>query len=130
VAIVLPNGLEYLAAFLAVTRPPVVAPLNPAYKAEEFRFTSKTPALAPSSPRPIRPLRRPAAELGLPVHDLRDGADPARWRLIWQCAVRPARPDDVALFLHTSGTTSRPGGVRSPMPTSWRRSATSQAIIV
>src|SRR5262245_63989861 len=39
VAIVLPNGLEYLAAFLAVTHARLVAaPLNPAYKAEEFRF--------------------------------------------------------------------------------------------
>src|SRR5262249_61501208 len=39
VAIVLPNGLEYLVAFLAVTRARLIAaPLNPAYKAEEFRF--------------------------------------------------------------------------------------------
>src|SRR5579884_3097871 len=39
VAIVLPNGLEYLASFLAVTRARLVAaPLNPAYKPEEFRF--------------------------------------------------------------------------------------------
>src|SRR5436190_22354658 len=39
VAIVLPNGLEYLAVFLAVTRARLAAaPLNPAYKPEEFRF--------------------------------------------------------------------------------------------
>src|SRR5579885_627356 len=39
VALVLPNGLEYLACFLAVVRARLVAaPLNPAYKAEEFRF--------------------------------------------------------------------------------------------
>src|SRR4051812_6347466 len=39
VAIVLPNGLEYLVSFLAVTRARLIAaPLNSAYKAEEFRF--------------------------------------------------------------------------------------------
>src|SRR5262245_18104440 len=39
VAIVLPNGLEYLVAFLAVTRARLVAaPLNPAYKPDEFHF--------------------------------------------------------------------------------------------
>src|SRR5712692_233596 len=39
VGIVLPNGLEYLVAFLAVTRARLTAaPLNPAYKPEEFRF--------------------------------------------------------------------------------------------
>src|SRR5690348_478723 len=39
VAIVLPNGLEYLVAFLAATRARLIAaPLNPAYKPEEFQF--------------------------------------------------------------------------------------------
>ncbi|MCC6419345.1 MAG: AMP-binding protein, partial [Gemmataceae bacterium] len=39
VAIVLPNGLEYLATFLAVARARLIAaPLNPAYRADEFRF--------------------------------------------------------------------------------------------
>src|SRR5579864_7827254 len=39
VAIILPKGLEYLVAFLAVTRARLVAaPLNPAYKPDEFRF--------------------------------------------------------------------------------------------
>ncbi|HMF17459.1 MAG TPA: AMP-binding protein, partial [Gemmataceae bacterium] len=38
-AIVLPNGLEYLVAFLAATRARLVAaPLNPAYKPDELRF--------------------------------------------------------------------------------------------
>src|SRR5581483_514412 len=39
VAIVLPNGLEYLVSFLAATRARLIAaPLNPAYKADELRF--------------------------------------------------------------------------------------------
>ncbi len=39
VGIVLPNGLEFLVIFLAVTRAGfVAAPLNPAYKAHELSF--------------------------------------------------------------------------------------------
>ena len=39
VGIVLPNGLENLVVFLAVTRARLVAaPLNPAYKTDEFKF--------------------------------------------------------------------------------------------
>ena len=39
VAIALPNGIEYLVAFLTATRARLIAaPMNPAYKAEEFRF--------------------------------------------------------------------------------------------
>src|SRR5260370_22882282 len=42
VASVLPNGLEFLILFLAVTRARLVAaPLNPAYKAEELEFFLK-----------------------------------------------------------------------------------------
>src|SRR5687767_6581313 len=39
VAIVLPNNLEFLVTFLGVTwARAIAAPLNPAYKVEEFRF--------------------------------------------------------------------------------------------
>src|SRR5262245_58263234 len=39
VSIVLPNGLEFLATFLATTcARAIAAPLNSAYKAEEFKF--------------------------------------------------------------------------------------------
>src|SRR5262249_59507086 len=39
VAIVLPNGLEFLVCFLAVTQARLIAaPLNPVYKSEEYRF--------------------------------------------------------------------------------------------
>src|SRR5690242_9932954 len=39
VAIALPNGIEYLVSFLAVTRARLIAaPMNPTYKADEFRF--------------------------------------------------------------------------------------------
>src|SRR5689334_10137092 len=38
VAIVLPNGPEMAAAFVAVASGATTAPLNPSYKAEEFDF--------------------------------------------------------------------------------------------
>src|SRR4051812_12024877 len=58
VAIVLPNGLEYLVAFLAVTRARLVAaPLNPAYKADEFRFyledSGARAVIAPPDAHPV-----------------------------------------------------------------------------
>ncbi|MDP6063434.1 MAG: AMP-binding protein, partial [SAR202 cluster bacterium] len=38
VAIVLPNGIEMIVSFLAVSSVATAAPLNPAYKADEFDF--------------------------------------------------------------------------------------------
>src|SRR5437867_3888531 len=38
VAIVLPNGIEAVVAFLAAATAATAAPLNPAYKSEEFRY--------------------------------------------------------------------------------------------
>src|SRR5438128_11345935 len=38
IAVVLPNGPELAAAFLCISGAAAVAPLNPAYSTEEFRF--------------------------------------------------------------------------------------------
>ncbi len=118
VAIVLPNGLEYLASFLAVTRARLVAaPLNPAYKAEEFRFyLEDAGAAAVIAPPEALPVREVARDLGLPVWSAaRDGRGLVRLEGIAPAALgtdlEAPRPDDTALFLHTSGTTSRPKGV-------------------
>jgi acyl-CoA synthetase (AMP-forming)/AMP-acid ligase II len=116
VAIVLGNNLEYLATFLATTfARAVAAPLNPAYKVEEFKFYmedagAKAVILAPGE----HPARDAAALLNLPVWEASlDGAGRVRLQGPATTAVPddPPRPDDVALFLHTSGTTSRPKGV-------------------
>jgi acyl-CoA synthetase (AMP-forming)/AMP-acid ligase II len=118
VAVVLPNGLEYLASFLAVTRARLVAaPLNPAYKAEEFRFYFEDAGARALIASPEMFLARDVArELGLPVWTpTRDAA--GRVGLEGEGLAATAReatpplPQDVALFLHTSGTTSRPKGV-------------------
>jgi len=118
VAIVLPNGLEYLAVFLAVTAArQVAAPLNPAYKVEEFRFyLEDAGAKAVIAPPGEHPVREAARALGLPVWTAARDAK-GRVQLEGKEAAPhagtadPPRPDDVALFLHTSGTTSRPKGV-------------------
>jgi acyl-CoA synthetase (AMP-forming)/AMP-acid ligase II len=119
VAIVLPNGLEYLAAFLAVTRARLIAaPLNPAYKPDEFRFYLRDiAAQAIIVPPEAHPVRDVASDLGLLLWNA--SRDPhGRTRLEGHGLPTTARgtpesplADDIALFLHTSGTTSRPKGV-------------------
>jgi acyl-CoA synthetase (AMP-forming)/AMP-acid ligase II len=119
VSIVLPNGLEYLTSFLAVTRARLTAaPLNPAYKPEEFRFyLVDTGARAVIVPPEAHPVRDVARELGLRVWVAAldsagrvrlegDGFTPGSGPVPDE-----PRPNDTALFLHTSGTTSRPKGV-------------------
>jgi oxalate---CoA ligase len=121
VSIVLPNGLEFLAAFLATTcAGAIAAPLNSAYKAEEFKFYMEdAQAHAVIVPPGAHPARDAAAQLNLPVWEARlDPADSVQLARVGNgSAVKPQtstsgpKADDVALFLHTSGTTSRPKGV-------------------
>ncbi len=117
VAIVLPNGPEMAAAFIALAGCATTAPLNPAYRSEEFRFyLSDLRADALVIERDMEsPARAVAAELSLPVIELsRDAAGPAgAFALSGDTgAAAPDTtapgPDDIALILHTSGTTSRP----------------------
>ena len=119
VSIVLENSLEFLVAFLGVTRSgATAAPLNPAYTAEEFRFfmedaSSQLAVLPPG----VHAGREAADALGIPSLDARttdDGAvelSRAGSALSGRKSATPPGPEDVALFLHTSGTTSRPKGV-------------------
>lgn len=119
VAIVLPNGLEYLATFLAVTRARLIAaPLNSTYKPDEFRFyLEDAEAKAVIVPPGDHPVRDVGKALGLPVwtatKDLQNrvSLEGAREAASGQKQLEAPRPADVALFLHTSGTTSRPKGV-------------------
>src|SRR5437667_2415638 len=73
VSIVLPNGLEFLAAFLATTcAGAIAAPLNSAYKAEEFKFYMEDAAArAIIVPPGAHPAREAAAQLKLPVWEAR-----------------------------------------------------------
>lgn len=117
VSIVLGNNLEYLVTFLATTLArAVAAPLNPAYKVEEFKFYMEDAgAKAVIVPPGDHPAREAAAQLKLPAWEVSlDNAGHVRLEgptVTLTVADDPPRPDDVALFLHTSGTTSRPKGV-------------------
>ena len=113
IAVSLPNGVEFLSLFLAMTRARfVVAASNPAFRAEELRSSiedTRARALVAHRDDPVA--RDAASAAGVPL---------------WACAVdasgvvtlespavsrgsSPAPgPGDIALVMRTSGTTGRP----------------------
>ncbi|MFC8274225.1 non-ribosomal peptide synthetase, partial [Streptomyces sp. NPDC057271] len=124
VGIVLPNGPDLALAFLAVAAHACAAPLNPAYREQEFAFYlddmradallveqgSDSPAIAVAEERGIRVvelLPDPAGPAGAFALRGRSNAD-REPRTGPALASGHAEPQDVALILHTSGTTSQP----------------------
>jgi acyl-CoA synthetase (AMP-forming)/AMP-acid ligase II len=115
VAIVLPNGPEMAAAFLCIGAGATTAPLNPAYRAEEFDFylsdlNARAIVLAAGE---ASPAREAAERRGIAILELTPGAAAGAFTLAGGTpgtAARPgmAEPADIALVLHTSGTTARP----------------------
>lgn len=121
VAIVLPNGPEMATAFVSIAAGATTAPLNPAYRREEFDFyLSDLSARALLVERgSTSPAIEAAAALNIPVLEIAtDERRPAGLFDITPgqgmapdgpvSSGGPAGADDVALVLHTSGTTSRP----------------------
>ena len=132
VAIVLPNGPEMATAFVGIASGATAAPLNPAYRRSELRFYMEDlgaralVVLEGSGSEAVAA----AAELGVEVLGIREEAErPAgTFTFVGDAGgsgngaapphrARPAAlpeqrcfagPEDVALVLHTSGTTSRP----------------------
>ena len=120
VAIVLPNGPEMATAFISIASGATTAPLNPAYKKDEFDFYlsdlnakallveegSESPAIDAAVERSIQVLDLCVAENApagaFSIKPRAQGSEPV--------AVNGglAHADDFALVLHTSGTTSRP----------------------
>ncbi len=118
VAIVLPNGPEAAVAFLAATLCGTAAPLNPAYRREELEFylddlNAKLLIVDANAPGPASAV---AAAKGITILRVACGASATAGMLVSPdldaAASRPAAtdvaPGDIAMVLHTSGTTSRP----------------------
>jgi acyl-CoA synthetase (AMP-forming)/AMP-acid ligase II len=118
VAMVLPNGPEMAAAFLALGATVATAPLNPAYRADEFDFylSDLAPKALVIDAGSSSPARSVASRRGIAVIELvpRSGEPAGSFTLHSGGGVGAmasgglADPDDIALLLHTSGTTSRP----------------------
>jgi len=119
-ALVCANGPEAAVAFLGLAAHSACAPLNPSYRASEFEFF-----LADLRPRGVvvqdgldSAARQVAARLGIPVFELKERDSGLAGDVDLLCAdevgrsVSPAKNScdstDVALLLHTSGTTARP----------------------
>lgn len=122
VALVLDNGPEMACAFIAVASACTAAPLNAAYRGEEFAFYlsdlgaralivahgSSSAAIAAARDLGILVLElHPLANQGVGTFTLT--AQPATGAATANAAPdTPVHAQDIALILHTSGTTSRP----------------------
>ena len=117
VAIVLPNGPEMATAFVSVAAGATSAPLNPAYRAEDFDFYLSdlgARALVVQSDA-ASPAIEVARNLGIPIIRISPllDAEAGIFTIESQSVSEQvtggfAHTEDIALVLHTSGTTSRP----------------------
>ena len=119
VAIVLANGPEMATCFISAACGVTTAPLNPAYRAEEFEFyladlKAKALIVEHDSQSPAIAV---AEKLGVRILDLHTGTAAGDFSLRPRdnggaTSATPnggmADGDDVSMLLHTSGTTSRP----------------------
>jgi acyl-CoA synthetase (AMP-forming)/AMP-acid ligase II len=125
VSIALPNTYEFIIAFLAASwQRAIAAPLNSAYKQEEFEFyiddLSSAVALVPRGSfekdgPAVRAARKYKAAIAECYWNGRevvlDVKEEGKLKGRGNQRVETAQPDDVALVLHTSGTTGRPKAV-------------------
>ncbi len=111
VGMALPNGLPAIVAFLAASIAGTAAPLNPAYKEDEFLFylddTNARILLLP--PDGAEAARRAAGDRVrvIPIV-MSDAGEVSLSGVTERRPIDPPSVDDVALVLHTSGSTGRP----------------------
>lgn len=116
VAIVMPQGPELASVFLAIATGATAAPLNHNYKMEDFAFyledlSAKALILLEGDDSSAR-----AAAAALDIQVIEVKPDPSVVGQFTLCGkplgstvqTGAGKPDDIALVLHTSGTTSRP----------------------
>ncbi len=116
VAIVLPNGPDMATAFVTIAQAAVTAPLNPAYRQDEYEFylgdlKAKAIVVAQGYDGPALAAARACDVAVLRLESLPDGyAGQFRLSGDAHAVASGGMPGagDTALILHTSGTTSRP----------------------
>lgn len=118
VAIVLPNSIESIISFLGVSAVATAAPLNQAYKQDEFSFYMEdiSSRVLITGSQDGEAARAAASESTIQIDATLDDSGEVVYTATGAgsgasaSASSPDSPnaDDVALVLHTSGTTSRP----------------------
>ncbi|KAF2201997.1 2-succinylbenzoate-CoA ligase [Delitschia confertaspora ATCC 74209] len=125
VSIALPNSYEFIVSFIAASwQRAIAAPLNPAYKQSEFEFyiddLSSAIALVPKGSfaqdaAAVRAARKYQAAIAECYYNgsevVLDVKELGKLSGKGDHPIESAQPDDVALVLHTSGTTGRPKAV-------------------
>ena len=126
VSIALPNSYEFVVAFLSASYlRAIAAPLNPVYTQGEFEFYigdlhSAVVLIARGSFEQNEPAVKAARNFKAAIAEcywdghgiVLDVKDYGRLAGRGPAPIQRAQPDDIALILHTSGTTGRPKAVR------------------